>query len=328
MGVALCVTAGIACGGDSEVERRIPAPGTFVYTVGVDLWIQDERGSRLLIAAEPEHQLMQPALSPDGSQVAYVSLSLTLDDSGAIGTDLLVADLTNPQPRILFEHDGTEFVWTPRWMPDAESLIVTHEPGGMQIRVVEIALDSPERRLLRDDARDADVSPDGEHLVLIDAPYSGDPSLVVRNLRDGSERALDPAREWQPRPYRIPRFTADGRSIVFSAGQYLPQVSARALASTLNGPEDIWLFDLDRSELRPVAALGEDQPDFTLSDDGRHVLVMGAFGIYLVALDGSDPAYAIAPGEFHGSVDWRGVVSDADWAQVRESIVEMTAGSP
>ena len=55
-----------ACGGggDTDVDRRIPAPGTFVFTQGVDLWLQDEQGARLLIAAGQDQQLLQPAISP------------------------------------------------------------------------------------------------------------------------------------------------------------------------------------------------------------------------------------------------------------------------
>ena len=102
---------------------------------------------------------------------------------------------------------------------------------------------------------------------------------------------------------------------------FLPQVSVNALG--LNGPEDLWVVDLETRELLQIAAIGEDQPDFAMSDDGGHVLVMGAFGIYLVTTDATDPPYAIAPGEFHGGIDWVGGVDDEEWAAIRESVFQI-----
>ena len=313
-----------ACGGGSadQAERRIPAPGTFVFTQGVDLWIQDEDGARLLIAAEQDQQLLHPAISPDGRRVAYVVFQLTQAEGTTIGTDLAIAELDDPKQELLTQHTRqAEFVWTPRWTPDGRSLIFTHEPGELVIRVAKLDLLRREIEILREDARDADISPDGSTLVFVNAPYSGDPHLVLRDLADGSETVLDPERAWQPRPFRIPRFSADGEAVIFSAGQFLPQVSAIALG--LNGPEDIWRYDLATRDLTQLAAIGEDQPDFALSDDGRHVLIFGTFGIYLVADPATDPPFAIAPGEFHGSLDWIGSVSESEWSEIRESVIEL-----
>ena len=314
----------VGCGGASESdhgERRIPVPGLLVFTVGVDLWIQDEEGPRLLIAAGQEQQLLHPAISPDGTQVAYVVFQLTHAEGATIGTDLAVSNINEPTQRTVVARDGAaEFVWNPRWTPDGHALIFTHEPVAEPISVKRLDLRSGLIELLRADARDAAISPDGARIVFVSAPYSGDPHLVVRRLDDGFETVLDPERTWQPRPYRIPRFSADGGSVLFSAGQYLPQVSAVALG--LNGPEDIWRVDLASGELRQIAAVSEDQPDFTLSSDGRHALVFGAFGTYLISTTSLEPAYAVAPGEFHGWIDWLGTVSDEEWAALRESVFE------
>ncbi|MCY3568027.1 MAG: hypothetical protein OXH38_05330 [Chloroflexi bacterium] len=315
----------VGCGGASEPdlpERRIPVPGLLVYTVGVDLWIQDENGPRLLIAAGQDQQLLHPAISPDGTRVAYVVFQLTHAEGTTIGTDLAVSNIDNPAQRVVLARDGAaEFVWNPRWTPDGEALIFTHEPVGAPISVKRLYLEHETLDLLREDARDAAIDPDGSRIVFVSSPYSGDPHLVVRRLDDGSETVLDPQRSWQPRPFRIPRFSADGGSVLFSAGQYLPQVSALALG--LNGPEDIWRFDLATGELRQLAALGEDQPDFTLSEDGRHALVFGAFGAYLISTTSPEPAYAVAPGEFHGWIDWVGTISDEEWAAIREAVFEL-----
>ncbi len=319
----------VACGNDASgpgsAEPRIPVSGLLVFTVGVDLWIQDEQGARPLIEAEQDQQLLQPAISPDGKRVAYVVFQLTNAEGTTIGTDLAVASLDDPQQEIVVRHSRqAEFVWTPRWTPDGQSLIFTHEPAELTIRIVRLDLQRREAEVLREDARDADISPDGTRLVFVNTPHSGDPHLVVRNMSDGSETVLDPGREWPPIPVRIPRFAPDGESVVFSGGQSLPQVSARALG--LNGPEDIWSYRFDTGALTQLAAIGEDQPDFAISDDGRHVLIMGAFGMYLVEAAPRDPPYAIAPGEFHGGIDWTGNVSGQEWQTIRESVFELPDG--
>ena len=311
----------VACG-SGELERRIPAPGIFVFTQGVDLWIQDDDGARLLLAAQQDQQLLMPAISPDGQRVAYVVFQLTQAEGMAIGTDLALIEIADPEQEILLRHERQgEYVWTPRWTPDGAALIFTHEVPEQHPRVARIELDSGEIETLREDARDADISPDGSRIVFVSAPYGGDPHLLVRNLSDGSDLPLDPQRAWQPRPVRIPRFSPDGESVIFSAGQFLPQVSSVALG--LNGPEDIWSVDLDSGQLTQLAAIGEDQPDFAISQDGRHVLIMGAFGLYLVETPPRDPPYAIAPGEFHGGIDWIGNVSDRQWQQIRDSVFEI-----
>ena len=308
----------LACGGASD-ERRIPAPGTFIYTAGVDLWLQNADGARLLIEAEQDQQLLQPAISPDGTRVAYVIFQLTQAEGTSVGTNLAVSSIDEPRQELLVQHQRqAEYVWNPRWTPDGESLIFTHEPGDGTIGVLELELATRTVSRLRADARDAAISADGTMLAFVNAPLSGDPHLVVRHLDTGVERALDPDRAWQPRPYRLPRFTPDAEALIFAAGQYLPQVSASAMGT--NGPEDIWRVDLASGELTQLAAIGEDQPDFVVSDDGRHVFILGAFGIYLVASTPGEPPYAIAPGEFHGSVDWHGRVTDAEWAAIREAV--------
>lgn len=324
----LAALSTLACGSD-DTQPRIPIPGLIVFTSGVDLWIQDEDGARLLIAAEQGQQLLQPAISPDGTQVAYIVFQITQAEGTTIGTDLAIANLDDPKQTILVQHTRqAEFVWTPRWTPDGKSLIFTHEPGNLMIRVARLDVGQREVEILREDARDADISPDGSRIVFVNEPYGGDPHLVIRSLEEGTEVVLDPVRKWEPRPFRIPRFAANGDSVVFSAGQFLPQVSTNAItARGLNGPEDIWSYNLTTGALTQLAAIGEDQPDFTLSDDGRHVLILGAFGVYLVADPPSDPPFAIAPGEFHGSLDWIGNVSESEWQEIRSSVYDIPDSS-
>ena len=53
----------------------------------------------------------------------------------------------------------------------------------------------------------------------------------------------------------------------------------------------------------------EDTPDYTWSGDGRHILLRGGFGVYLVEVE-TRVTQTLGPGEFHGTHDWVGVARD------------------
>ncbi len=319
---------GAACGGGSEPAEPelVPVPGLVVFTRGVDIWIHDEDGERLLIEAAEDQQLLSPALDPEGRRIAFVIFQLTSGEGFQVGASLALydpgGDAANPLKLLLRHEQAGEYHWNPRWSPDGEALIYSHEAPDLDIRIEMLDLSSGRATVLRDRARSGDLSPDGERLAFIADPYGGDPRLAVRELGTGEETVLDPAGAWEPRPYRIPRWTPNGDGIVFSAGQALPTISAAPiLTGAGNGPEDIWHVDLASGQLTLLAAVGEDQPDFAISSDGRHVLILGAFGLYLAAIPPTEPPYAFAPGEFHGGIDWIGALSEDDVQRIRDSVL-------
>ena len=313
----------------NEQPQHIPVPGRAVFTRGVDIWIHDADGERLLIEAAEGQQLLTPALAPDGQRIAFVIFQLTSGEGFHVGASLALYDPSIPGSsplRMLLRHQQAgEYHWNPRWSADGHALVYTHEAPNLEIRIELLDLVQNRASVLRSNARSGALSPDGKRLVLIADPYGGDPRLAIRDLASGEELLLDPAGEWEPRPYRIPRWTPDGRGIVFAAGQALPQISAAPALGISNGPEDIWHVDITTRQLTLLAAVGEDQPEFAVSSDGRHVLILGAFGLYLAAIPPTDPPYAIAPGEFHGGIDWIGSVSDEQWQQIRDSVLQGAA---
>ena len=154
---------------------------------------------------------LAPALSPDGSRVAFVW------DGGGDGFDVYLKtvgseDLVNLSRSEADEHH-------PVWMPDGRSLLFARIDGHGLTILRTSALGGAVTRVITDPTASAvrgmTVSPDGTRLAYaarrrVDTPYR----LVVATL-DGRERRVLS----RPDPRSLgdvdPRFAPDGRSIVF-----------------------------------------------------------------------------------------------------------------
>lgn len=297
--------------------------GLAVYTKGVDVWVQRGMDAALLIQGSERIVLFTPAIAPDGVRVAYVRFDQAPGNISEIGSDLHLIDLGSEIDIPVREHGRQgEFFWTPAWFPDGSGLLYSHqvneasEGGGLFSVDIEIlALDSGVVTLLREDATDPAVSPDGSLLAFVDQPAT-DHVLAVMDFPSGEpRRLLDTTNNLAF--FRFPRFSPDGQWIAFLASGDGPLAAAASPDRTLtppaatlsNGVQDVWLIRPDGTGLTRLTTVLEDTPDYSWSTDGRHILLRGAFGVYLVEV-ATRTTQTLGPGEFHGTHDWAGSVED------------------
>ncbi len=302
-------------------------PGLAVYTKGVDLWLQRGATAGLLLAGSQRISLSSPVLSPDGARVAYVRFDQAPADAGDIGSDIHILDLGAGIDVPVRSHGRTgEFFWSPQWLDDGR-LVYSHQVNAAtgegalyRIDIELIDLNSGSVELLRADATDPGLSPDGAMLAVVADPAT-DHVLAVVDLATGGQPP-GPARVLLDTSdnlafFRLPRFSPDGAWIAFLASGDGPLLASRpedgaaasALATAGNGVQDLWRIRPDGSGLTRLTTVLEDTPDYAWSGDGRHVLLRGAFGVYLVDVE-TRVTQTLGPGEFHGTHDWVGVVRD------------------
>lgn len=157
---------------------------------------------------------LSPALAPDGKRMAFIG---TEDD---VKGDVYLLDLTQPEaaPTKLtgrgtedgspcFSPDGRTLYFDQRAQGTAERKIVALSLGGSQrtLRVVETG----------GDASTPAISPDGTTLAFVSS-RTGTPSVYLVGVQGGSPRKLTTGQT----PETSPRFTPDGRSVLFSTAPY------------------------------------------------------------------------------------------------------------
>nr|WP_298128976.1 winged helix-turn-helix domain-containing protein [uncultured Pseudoxanthomonas sp.] len=167
-----------------------------------------------LITSAPGFE-MSPTLSPDGSQVAYLS-SMTEE---LAGTAILVQTTEPAQPRTLtFPPEGA---WdtNPEWSPSGREIAFLRRSPGEDCRIMAVQASGGEPRVLGQcdphNRPSFDWTPDGNGLVF-SSPLSGDgePGLRLLDLATGRWRALDYGASAQDVD-TAPRFSPDGQWIAF-----------------------------------------------------------------------------------------------------------------
>lgn len=188
---------------------------------GAQPGVQDELTALLpapkpyrLITSAPGFELA-PTLSPDGSQVAYLS-GMTEE---LAGTAILVQTTEPAQPRRLtFPPEGA---WdtNPEWSPNGREIAFLRRSPGEDCRIMAVQASGGEPRVLGScdphNRPSFDWTPDGNGLVF-SSPLSGngEPGLRLLDLANGRWRAIEYGAAAQDVD-TAPRFSPDGKWIAF-----------------------------------------------------------------------------------------------------------------
>jgi Tol biopolymer transport system component len=274
----------------------------------------------VLVPLEADSFLQDPAVSPDGSRLAYtlaLAPPLIPGQPAEFGSDLYVANIDGADPQLVLEHSvQDEHIRWPAWFPDGQMLISLQRlvSGRFELLLERFNESSGARTTIVPGAFRQSVSPDGNRIAYVTQDETFAESLWVANA-DGSDAREIAGISDGFGSFEVPRFSPDGKTLAFGASQALvaegppgPRyASTRAARSAraLNGlPMDIWMVDLAAGgEPELVDDLKLDSPSLSWSGDGQRLFVFSNGGLFAIVL-GERATYRVGDGTYHGQVAW------------------------
>ncbi len=254
-----------------------------------------EVGERLIPRRGSVHeQNVAPALSPDGSQVAFLStrelasFDLYVADAGTGAVrPRLLANAADPRLAALRLVDAAG-----AWSPDgARFAAVAFGPAGSQIALIDVGSGRIERRIGVPAAgaiADPAWSPDGSRIAFT-ATDGGSSRIYLLELAGGGARPLTGGGHSDLQPAWSP----DGRTLAFASDRGGDGGGTPAAAAGRGVPR-IWLLDIGSGgpprPAMPLAPAGDSQIDPQFGPGGRELFFVsdrgGAADVYRLELDG------------------------------------------
>jgi Tol biopolymer transport system component len=220
------------------------------------------------LTSDPGREI-DPAISPDGSRVAYLASSDT-------GYDLFVRDMDGGAPLRLTRSRLTK--GHPAWSPDGDRLaFVAAEGTSAAIYLLSMQGGQPAKLIdLPSWSFGLDWSPDGRTLTYVDAAPGEASAIVLLDIQTGAQRPI--ARSASLTSDVKPVFSPDGRSLAFIRGD--PHERQRvAVVDVQRGGEGV-LLAAPPQQLRGL--------DWT--PDGTSVIISARsgrrFGLWRLPVDG------------------------------------------
>ena len=228
-----------------------------------------------------------PALSPDGSMIAFASQR----DGGTFEIFLMNADGTNQRRLTDFTKLGIGAV-QPAWSPDGKRIVFKSRVKRIDIYVINV--DGTGLVKLTDEPRGVNTpawSPDGRKIAFASLRH-GPPEMYVMNP-DGSGQVRLTFNTW--RDVR-PSWSPDSRRIAFHSDR--------------DGEMEIYVMNADGSDTRRLTRNPTEDGFPSWSPDGKRIVfhrrVLGHGAIFTMNADGSDVRRLteISPVAFSGFPNW------------------------
>lgn len=286
-------------------------------------------GEHLVLTPPEDSQLIEPAVSPDGSTIAYVRQLTPIVVPGQnteLGMDIFLANRDGSNQRLLVEHsEPDEQDRTPVWFPDGQHILFNvqrFDNGQILTSIEELDITTGERTTVVEDGFRPALSPDASKILYVTQDENFLQRLWIANV-DGTDPRLLAGPDDQLGSIVSPVVSPDGKTVAFS-GSTLPAPNVKRAPTTkllsatgihaedpasnrsamFNGlPEDIWTIPAAGGELTKLAPLQLDFPSLAYSADGERLFVYAGLGLYVIdPKDGSTER--LGDGIFHGQMAW------------------------
>lgn len=151
---------------------------------GTDIYVSDGEGNQARAITQRSATNLWPVWSPDGQQIAFVSIS-----TGQV--QVYITGLDGNGERQLTDSPGEK--WGPLWSPDGNQIaFLNRRDGQVEIYVVDVK-SGEERQLTHNDAWEWNVgwSLDGQSLIY-EANPTGNFGIYLVNVAEGTDKLLTP----------------------------------------------------------------------------------------------------------------------------------------
>ena len=287
--VVACLTTSPRVGGGPALIVSYPA--------GLTELRLDGSKPRLLLSASNGVAPRLPAVSPDGTRIAYLLGPPPGTPAADSGADVWVADRAGTHRRRLLSHPQPNHSFRQvAWQDDRHLLVVVDVPARCdgcnpatttQQRLERVDIISDQIEVLRDGVPEFGLSPDQQWLAFPTPGNDRAEGLQVAPMDPSQDPHVIVPREAFAQ-ITSPRYAPDGKTIAFAAAQSRSLRSDITLAGYAPGPladglpEDVWSVDADGTHLRIVAALRESAPVLAWDPAGTTIYAVGVVALYRI----------------------------------------------
>jgi Tol biopolymer transport system component len=221
-----------------------------------DLMLWSPEAGETPLVETPRREERWPAWSPRRAALVYAFRG------GHPAAGLVIADLETGERRIAARSGPRDFFFRPSFSPDGSQIVAQRRgPSGRGSLLWLVETGSPPRPLTGDPAwldTKARFSRDGEHVLFSRRAIAGGPRDVVSIARDGGD----------------PRTLASSAEADDHSAQPSPARDEIAFVSNRDGQPEIFLADLDGSDVRKLTRGGLSSFSPRWSLDGARLVVI------------------------------------------------------